>query len=49
MSIWRQCLGKLAKGLSEREVAVDLGLDYDMPQHDSLEGTQIVGYDLRCI
>jgi hypothetical protein len=33
-------LGKLAKGFSDREVAVDLGPDYDMTEENSLEGTQ---------
>jgi hypothetical protein len=32
-------MGKLAKGFSDREVAVDLGQDYDMTEENSLEGT----------
>ncbi|KAI5796788.1 hypothetical protein FPQ18DRAFT_302973 [Pyronema domesticum] len=36
MPLWRQCSGKFAKGFSDREVAVDLGLDYDMIEENSL-------------
>jgi hypothetical protein len=39
MSLWRQCLGKLAKGFTDREVAVNLGPNYDMAAENSLEGT----------
>jgi hypothetical protein len=31
-------VGKLAKGFSDREVAVDLGPDYDMTEEISLGG-----------
>ncbi|KAI5783355.1 hypothetical protein FPQ18DRAFT_406070 [Pyronema domesticum] len=34
----RNCLGKLAKGFTDREVAVDLAPDYDMTEENSLKG-----------
>jgi hypothetical protein len=42
-------MGKLAKGFSDREVAlqVDLGPDYDMMEENSLGGTQVAGCHFR--
>jgi hypothetical protein len=36
--------GKLAKGFSDREVAVDQGPDYDMTEENSLGRMQFTGY-----
>jgi hypothetical protein len=47
MPIWRQWVGMLAKGFSDREVAVDLGPDYDMTEENSLGGTQVAGRHFR--
>ncbi|KAI5799401.1 hypothetical protein FPQ18DRAFT_384811 [Pyronema domesticum] len=38
MPLWRQCLGNSAKGFSDREVAVDLGPDYDMTEENTVKG-----------
>jgi hypothetical protein len=48
MPLWRQCLGKLAKGFTDWEVVVDLGTDYDMTEENSLEGIRFQ-YTLRGI
>jgi hypothetical protein len=47
MPLRRQCLGKLAKGFTDQEVAADLTLDYDTAGEDSLEGMQVAGCYLR--
>jgi hypothetical protein len=47
MPLWRQCLEKLAKGFTDREVAVALGPDCDMTGENSLEGTQVAGRHFR--
>jgi hypothetical protein len=39
--------GKVSKGFSDREVAVDLGLDYVIMVENLLEGTQVAGPRLR--
>jgi hypothetical protein len=40
-------VGKLAKGFTDREVAVDLNPDYDMAKENSLGGTYFTGHYLR--
>jgi hypothetical protein len=39
--------GKVSIGFTDREVAADLTLDYDMAGEDSLEGMQVAGCYLR--
>jgi hypothetical protein len=40
-------MGKLAKGFSNREVAVEFGANYDRPEEISLGGTQVTGCHFR--
>jgi hypothetical protein len=42
MPLWRQGVRELAKGFSDREVAVDLGPGYDMTEENSRRGMQVV-------
>jgi hypothetical protein len=45
-------VGKLANGFSDREVAVDLGPDYDMTEENPLEGTQVASVifgEFKCL
>jgi hypothetical protein len=49
MPPWRQRVGILAKGFSDWQVAVDLGLDYNMTAEDSpgVTGIQVAGCHVR--
>jgi hypothetical protein len=47
MPLWRQCLGKLAKVFTDREVAANLNPDYDMAGENLLEGMQVAGCYLQ--
>jgi hypothetical protein len=40
-------VGKLTKGFSDWEVAVDLGPDYDMVEENLLQDMQVMGCHFR--